>query len=155
MTGPVSFHVAILQTTIVFGAIGLGGGLYEILLIDRVWPKQPQLIQPERGGIDRKLFWIPAHTIYELALAGSLWANWQNPFARDCILAALAAHAMTRVWSIFHFIPAALGFERAGDLNRSQTEAAWAWTRRSRWRVAIEAVAVAALAIAVMGAAPR
>ena len=146
-----NFHVVLLQTAIVLGTIGLGGGLYEVLLIDRVWPKLPQLVQPQRGGVNRKLFWIPMHTAYEIALIASLWANWETPFARSCILAALAAHAISQAWSFVHFIPAALRFEQAGDLNSSQTAAAWAWTRHSRWRVAIEACAVVALVLAVSG----
>lgn len=145
------FHAAILQTALVFGAIGLGGGLYEALLIDGAWPKLPQLIQPQRGGIDRKRFWIPMHAAYELALVASLWASWQSPFARSCILAALAAHTITRAWSFLHFIPAALRFEQAGDLSPLQTAAARAWTRHSRWRIAIEAGAVVALVLALSG----
>lgn len=141
-------QIILLQTAIIFGAVGLGGGLYETMLIDRSWPDLPQLVQPERGGINRKLFWIPAHTVYELALTAALWANWQSPFARYCILAALAVHAISRVWSALHFIPVALRFERAGDLDASQKAAARSWTRQSRWRVAIETVAVIALAFA-------
>ena len=153
MAAPMIFHVAILQAAMVFSAIGLGGGLYEILLIDRAWPRLPQLIQPQRGGIDRKLFWIPMHAAYELALLGSLSANWNAPFERFCILGALAAHAISRTWSILHFIPAALRFEQAGDLDPSQEAAAWAWTRHSRWRVVIEAGAVVALVLALGRAA--
>jgi len=148
-----SFHVAILQAAMVFGAIGLGGGVYEILLIDRVWPNLPQLIQPQRGGIDRKLFWIPMHAAYELALVGALWANWHAPFARFCILGALGMHAVTRAWSLLHFIPAALRFEQAGDLDASQAAAARVWTRHSRWRVVIEAGAIVALVFALGRAA--
>ncbi len=143
--------IALLLAAIVLGAIGLGGGLYEGLLIDRAWPAAPQLIQPQRGGIDRKRFWIPAHTAYELTLVAAAWANWQTPFARTWILAALAAHAVTRVWSIVHFIPAALRFERAGELDAAQTAAARAWTRQSLWRTVIEAGAVAALIWALIG----
>lgn len=146
-----NFHVLILQIAMIFGAIGLGGGLYEILLVDRAWPRLPQLIQPQRGGIDRKLFWIPMHTVYEFALVAALWANWQDAFARSCILAALAAHAATRAWSFLYFIPAALRFEQADDLDLSQAAAARAWTRRSRWRVAIEACAVLAFVLALSG----
>src|SRR4051812_18104071 len=149
MVLPMSFHIAILQAAMIFGAIGLGGGLYETLLIDRAWPRLPQLIQPQRGGIDRKRFWIPIHAAYELALVGSVWANWHAPFARFYILGALAAHAITRAWSILYFIPAALRFEQAGNLDPSQEAAARAWTRDSRWRVVIEAGAVVALALAL------
>lgn len=47
-------------SAVVLGAIMLGGGIYETLLVDRVWPGNPAIIQPGRGGIDRKLFWMPA-----------------------------------------------------------------------------------------------
>jgi hypothetical protein len=63
-------------SAVVLGAIMLGGGIYETLLVDRVWPGNPAVIQPERGGIDRKLFWMPAHTFYELALFITLWTLW-------------------------------------------------------------------------------
>jgi hypothetical protein len=31
--------------------VALGGGLYEFSVIDPVWPRRPDLIQPGRGGI--------------------------------------------------------------------------------------------------------
>ena len=39
---------------LVFGAIGLGRGIYETLIVDRVWPDNLAIIQPQRGGLDRK-----------------------------------------------------------------------------------------------------
>jgi hypothetical protein len=36
----------------------LGGGLYEYLVVDPFWPKRPELIQPQRGGISCRRFWI-------------------------------------------------------------------------------------------------
>jgi hypothetical protein len=50
----------------------LGGGLYEYLVVDPFWPNRLDLVQPARGGIDRKRFWIPVHTTFELALIASL-----------------------------------------------------------------------------------
>ena len=50
----------------------LGGGLYEFSVVDPAWPRRPELIQPARGGVSRKRFWIPAHVAFELALIGSL-----------------------------------------------------------------------------------
>jgi hypothetical protein len=52
--------------------ISLGGGLYEFLVVDPAWPHRPDIIQPDRGGISRKMFWIPAHTMFELTLIGAL-----------------------------------------------------------------------------------
>lgn len=52
---------------LVLGAIGLGGGIYETLTVDKAWPENLAIIQPLRGGLDRKLCWIPVHTAYELS----------------------------------------------------------------------------------------
>ena len=41
--------------------ISLGGGLYEFSVIDPAWPRRPDVIQPARGGVSRRWFWIPAH----------------------------------------------------------------------------------------------
>jgi hypothetical protein len=48
------------------GAIALGGGIYETLLVDLVWPGNPAIIQPSRGGLDRKRFWGPLHPLFEI-----------------------------------------------------------------------------------------
>src|SRR5512145_924737 len=81
----------------------LGGGLYEYLVVDPFWPRKPELIQPERGGISRKRFWIPAHTAFELALVGSLVAAWSQAGVRKWLLIALASHVIMRLWSAFDF----------------------------------------------------
>lgn len=46
-------------SAIVLGSIGMGGGLYETLLVDPKWPSNPAIVQPSRGGIDRARFWGP------------------------------------------------------------------------------------------------
>ena len=91
----------------------LGGGLYEVLVVDPSWPRRPDIFLPQRGGISRKRFWIPAHTAFELALVAALIAAWEAPAVRGALLAALACHASMRIWSAFDFIPKALVFERA------------------------------------------
>jgi hypothetical protein len=55
---------------------------YEFLVVDPVWPSRPVLIQPERGGVSRRRFWIPAHTTFELALVAALVIAWSQPCAR-------------------------------------------------------------------------
>lgn len=52
--------------------VSLGGGLYEFSVVDPAWPRRPEIIQPARGGVSRKRFWIPAHIAFELALIASL-----------------------------------------------------------------------------------
>jgi hypothetical protein len=40
--------------------ISLGGGLYEVSVVDPAWPRRLDLIQPSHGGVSRRWFWIPA-----------------------------------------------------------------------------------------------
>src|SRR5215216_2300414 len=115
--------------------LSLGGGLYEFLVVDPFWPKRPDLIQPDRGGISRKRFWIPAHTIFELVLILSLVQAWSNADLRYWLLMALASHATMRIWSAFDFIPKALGFEKAATVDEA---AARKWSRRSKLRFPLD-----------------
>ncbi len=120
----------------------VGGALYEFLVVDPCWPARPDLVQPGRGGISRKRFWIPAHTVFELILIVSLVLAWGVPPVRFWMLTALASHGCMRIWSAFDFIPKALAFERAEFVD---AEAARAWTRRSRLRIVFDLTACFAL----------
>lgn len=137
------------------GAVMLGGGIYETLLVDRAWPDNPAVIQPARGGIDRKLFWMPAHTLYELALFLTLWMVWSVSEARWWTVAALIVHFAARAWSMIYFIPRALRFEGLGDLTETQRLEARRWTRLSRCRPLLEAVSIIALCLAIVHIAQR
>jgi hypothetical protein len=128
----------------------LGGGLYEFLVVDPFWPRRPDLIQPARGGVSRRRFWIPAHTAFELALVAALIALWSQPDARTSLLVALASHAAMRIWSAFDFIPKALAFERAASVDE---RTARAWTRRSRPRLPLDLVTCVAMLAAFAAAA--
>jgi hypothetical protein len=55
--------------------VSVGGGLYEFLVVDPAWPRRPDIIQPARGGVSRKRFWIPAHTVFELTLIAALFVS--------------------------------------------------------------------------------
>src|SRR5258708_14831523 len=112
------------------GLVRLGGGFYEVAVVDPAWPKRPDLVQPSRGGISRKRFWIAAHVAFEVMLIASLVWAWSQPTVRSCLLAALASHAVMRLWSAFDFIPKALRFERA-EPGTITEPAARAWPRRS------------------------
>jgi hypothetical protein len=135
-----------------FAFMSLGGGLYEFLVIDPAWPRRPELIQPSRGGVSRRRFWIPLHTAFELSLIASLVAAWDSPQIRTPLLIALAAHATMRLWSAFDFIPKALAFERA-DPATFDTAAAQRWTRRSMARVPLDLVTCGAMLTALMALA--
>jgi hypothetical protein len=123
-----TFFLIVLATALAL--VSLGGGAYEFLVVDPFWPRRLDLIQPGRGGISRRRFWIPAHTAFELCLIGSLIAAWGRPGVRSALLIALVSHAVMRVWSAFDFIPRALAFERA-DPASTDVGAARRWTRRS------------------------
>jgi hypothetical protein len=135
---------------LILAAVSLGGGVYESVLIDRVWPGNPALIQPSRGGIDRKRFWAPAHFAFELALICALWAAWRHEAARNWLLVALGCHLAMRVWSFAYFIPRAMAFEKAGDLDATTWARAMTWTRASVWRTPLDLAAAVALCLAVI-----
>jgi hypothetical protein len=132
--------------------VSLGGGLYEVLVVDPFWPKRPDLIQPARGGISRRRFWIAVHVAFEVLLIASLVWAWSQPAVRTPLLVALASHAIMRIWSGFDFIPKALAFERAEPGTVSEA-AARAWTRRSRLRLPLDLLTCGAMFWAFAAAA--
>jgi hypothetical protein len=128
--------------TIVAASLSLmlvGGGLYEFLVVDPFWPKRPDLIQPARGGISRKRFWIPAHVTFELVLISALIVGWSLPGLRFWLLAALISHAIMRIWSAFDFIPKALAFERS-DPTAITEASARRWSHRSLLRLPLDLI---------------
>lgn len=127
--------------------VSLGGGLYEYSVVDPFWPDRPDLIQPRRGGISRRRFWIPAHTAFEIVLIVALVTAWGVPNVRTWLLVSLASHAVMRLWSAFDFIPRALAFEKAERLDREQ---AVHWTRRSLLRLPLDLVTCGAMLAAVL-----
>ena len=131
----------------------VGGGLYEFSVVDPFWPKRPDLVQPARGGISRKRFWISIHVAFEVTLIAALVLAWSQPDVRNCLLVALASHAVMRLWSGFDFIPKALAFEKADPATVSEA-AARAWTRRSRLRLPLDLVTCGAL-LSAFAAATR
>ncbi|HEX6993076.1 MAG TPA: hypothetical protein VF339_02925 [Gammaproteobacteria bacterium] len=127
--------------------ITLGGGLYEHSVVDPFWPSRPDLIQPGRGGISRRRFWIPVHSAFELVLIVALITAWSTPSVRTWLLVALASHAVMRIWSAFDFIPRALAFEKAERVDRDE---AVRWTRRSMLRLPLDLVTCGAMLAAAL-----
>lgn len=132
--------------------ISLGGGFYEVGVVDPAWPRRPAIVLPRHGGISRRRFWIAAHVAFELALIASLVVAWPYPEISTWLLVALGSHALMRLWSAFDFIPKALAFERADPAAITEA-AARAWTRRSRWRLPLDLVTCAAMLAALVAAA--
>lgn len=149
MTDPFLLLVA---TSAALAAASLGGGLYEFLVVDPSWPRRPDLIQPARGGLSRRRFWIPAHSLFELSLLASLVAAWAQPPIRLPLLVALASHAVMRLWSAVDFIPRALAFERADPATIGEA-AARRWSRRSLGRFPLDLVTCGAMFTALIAAA--
>ena len=130
----------------------VGGGLYEFSVVDPFWPKRPDLVQPARGGISRKRFWIAIHVAFEVVLIAVLVWAWSQPAVRTCLLVALASHAIMRLWSAFDFIPKALAFER-GDPATADPAAARRWSRRSLGRLPLDLVTCGAMLAALVAVA--
>jgi len=130
-------------------AASLGGAIYECLLVDRKWPANIQMIQPKRGGLNRKLFWMPMHFAFEFTLLAALCLAWPDSSARVWLLVAVASHVLMRAWSGFYFIPRALEFERASHLTPTMEERAVEWVRLSIWRIPLDVVTLLALCSSV------
>jgi hypothetical protein len=128
----------------------LGGGLYEAVVVDPAWPKRPGIIQAHNGGISRRRFWIPAHTVFEVLLIVALIAAWHDADVRLALLVALAGHALMRVWSLVDFVPKAVDFEKADPAAVDETVAV-AWTRRSLLRIPLDLITCVALFWALAG----
>jgi hypothetical protein len=149
MSGP---QLILLCVATALAFVGLGGGLYEVSVVDPSWPRRPQLIQPQHGGISRRRFWIPAHTAFELLLLASLIVSWSTPDVRFWLLVALVSHVVMRIWSAFDFIPKALAFEKRESGSISEKEAR-SWTQRSVLRLPLDIVSSGATLAALIAAA--
>jgi ubiquinone/menaquinone biosynthesis C-methylase UbiE len=126
-------------------ALAVGGSLYEHLVVDPVWPGNVAVIQPDHGGVNRKLFWVPLHAALTLALPLALWASWRNAAARRWLLFAAGSYVGLRVWTMTYFVPRALRFEAEGVADAS---AARAWVRLSALRLPLVLASLAALGMA-------
>lgn len=127
--------------------MSLGGGAYEVLVVDAAWPARPNLIQPQHGGLLRRRFWMPMHGLFELTLLTALVMAWSTPAVRVPLLYGFGAHAVMRVWSFAYFIPKAMAFESDGP-SHPGAAAARAWVQRSRLRLPLDLVTIACVVTA-------
>jgi hypothetical protein len=130
----------------------VGGGLYESLVLDPVWPGRPAVIQPRHGGVSRRRFWIPVHSTFEVALVAALVVSCGQPGVRTALLVALVSHLVMRVWSFIDLIPKAAAFEKTDPARVDRAEAE-RWARRSLLRLPLDAIACAAGFAALVAAA--
>src|SRR5205807_9376596 len=49
------------------------------VILDPAWSARRDIIQPSRGGVSRRRFWIPAPGTYELILLASMVTLWARP----------------------------------------------------------------------------
>ena len=120
-----------IRTALVMCLFELGGSLYEYVVVDTVWPTNVALIQPGRGGLNRKHFWVPLHSVITLVLPLALWACWSEPDVRAWLFAALGLFGVMRVWTFAYFIPRVIEFEegRTDDLAKAKTWVRWSLMR--------------------------
>jgi len=144
--------VLLVAVVVFLACASLGGGLYECLVLDPIWPSRPAIIQPKHGGVSRRRFWIPIHTLFEVVLVAAVVVTWGDDDVRIAMLVALTSHAVMRVWSFADFVPKAVAFEKA-DPATIDRAAAVRWTRRSLLRLPLDAITcVAALTALVLAA---
>ena len=86
--------LVLLAITVFAACASIGGGFYEVLVLDPVWPSRPAIVQPRNGGVSRRRFWILAHGAFEVALLASL--AWSLPEAAG---SAVAASSQSRTLS--------------------------------------------------------
>ena len=144
--------IVLLAVVVFLACAQLGGGLYEHLVLDPVWPSRPAIVQPRNGGVSRRRFWIPAHSAFEVSVIAAVIWCWGHPHVRTALLVAVASHVAMRIWSFVDLIPKAVAFEK-GDPAVIERIAAERWTRRSLLRLPFDAITCAAVLTALVAAA--
>lgn len=133
----------------------LGGSLYEHLVVDPAWVSNIKVIQPDHGGLDRKVFWMPIHGALTLVLSVALWACWRRWAARRWVLVAFGLYAAMRIWTFLYFVPWALRFESAEGLSHALASDARTWVLLSTLRAPLVIAAAAALWAAAQRMTPE
>lgn len=144
--------VVLAAAVVLVACANLGAGAYESIVLDPVWPHRPAIVAARLGGVSRKRFWVPAHTVLEVLLVVALIAAWGDGRVRTALLVALASHAIVRAWALLDLIPKAVAFEKQ-DPATVDTGIAVRWTRRSLLRLPFDAVTCVAALVALVLAA--
>jgi hypothetical protein len=142
----------LLSAVVLLACTSLGGGVYEFVVLDPVWPSRPAIIQARHGGVSRRRFWIPMHSVFEVTLIAAVIVTWGHSDVRAPLLVALASQVLMRVWSLVDFVPKAVAFEKT-DPAVIERAAAVRWTRRSLLRLPLDVVTCVATLVALVAAA--
>src|SRR6267143_6757700 len=90
-----------------------GGGLYEHVVLTRIWSASPpasfSIIQA-RTGVPLQRFSIPVHAAITIFIVLALFLTWSDTTVRLLLLIGLASYVVMRVWSGLFFIPEMLAF---------------------------------------------
>ncbi len=140
-------RIVILFTALIVIGICTGAGWYEQAVLDTVWPKKPSIVRPVEGGVNRKLFWVPANILAVSSLLGSLWASWLSDFARLFVFVAIGLFAMINIATVSYFAPHVLRVEKDSILPSDSSSLRW--VRLSRLRTPLSLGATIALSIAI------
>jgi hypothetical protein len=125
-----------------------GAGCYEQAVLDRAWPEKPTLVRPVEGGVNRKLFWVPANMLALALLFAALWGVWPIAGARAAVASALGLFVVINAATVGYFAPAVLRVEREGI--RPNDPSSRTWVRLSRLRTPLALGVNVALAAAAM-----
>lgn len=147
---PTPILISLTLAALIFGAILVGAGLYETILVDQSWPQHLEIIQPHKGGINRKNLWMPAHVVFEITLLSVIWLAWSAGEPCRWLIVSLVAHVATRAWSFVYCIPAAIRFEAIEADGETHLAEMHRWVRLSRLRVLMEAIAVISIALGLV-----
>ncbi len=141
-------RLALVLAALAVTAFLTGAGCYEQVVLDTAWPRKPELVRPGEGGVNRKIFWVPANMLGVLLLLAALWASWPAFGARAAALLALGLFLVINAVTVGYFAPAVLQVEKWGAPPDDPSSRKWVRLSRLRTPAALGVnVALAAAAI--------
>jgi hypothetical protein len=132
----------VLQLSLVLAALAAtafltGAGVYEQLVVDTAWPQKPAIVRPVEGGVNRKLFWVPANILGLVTLLAAVWASWPVGGARTGAVIALGLFLLINAVTIGYFAPAVLRVEKEGIKPNAAPARRWVQLTRLRTPLAL------------------
>ncbi len=138
---------------ILFLGIGIGGGLYETLVVYPLWKRDPkpetfakQLRDSGQAGAGRRFWPFISPVAFLLAVWNIVLASRAGSDVRAAWLGAAIAIALKSVATYAYFAPTMIRkLERAGSMQRQElARVVKRWTRLSPLRIWIEVPAMIA-----------